>query len=176
MINCPLPCPTVVRLLLRYEPETGFLFWRKRPPFCSQRGTAKEGYQAFCSPARGYLKGSILGATVTAHRVIWAVVYGRWPVQIDHINGDKSDNRLCNLREASQAENMKNTAVRSDSETGYHGVCWRADRARWVARIGVNGRLQRLGSFRTKDEAISARKAAEARYGFHENHGRQPTT
>ena len=112
-----LPSPELLRKLLRYEPETGKLFWRKRPPDMFPResrglswNTRYAGAEAFKDKhERGYKRGSIFGKTFRAHRAIWAMVHGHWPPEdVDHINGDTSDNRLENLRAVSRQENLKN--------------------------------------------------------------------
>lgn len=170
-----LPCPTIARLLLRYEPETGRLYWKHRPAALRKAGSTapKEGAEGFqCATVHGYLQGGLLGGVVVAHRVIWAIVHGYWPKQIDHINGIKTDNRLANLREVDDAENRKNMAIRSDNASGFHGVRWLKRRSKWRAEIKVSGSPKYLGEFANKDDAIAARKAAELAYGFHENHGR----
>ena len=138
MAKRSLPCPTVARLLLRYEPETGQLFWKARPRAFGPAGAAKAGAAAFdCPTVYGYLQGGICGGVVVAHRVIWAIVHGLWPNQIDHINGDRADNRLANLREVDDAENRKNTALRADNKSGHHGVRWSEKLGRWRAEIRI---------------------------------------
>jgi len=165
MAKRPLPCPTRARLSLRYEPETGKLFWRD--------GHKLAGREAFKSPTfYGYLQGGICGGVVMAHRVIWAIVHGYWPKQIDHINGVRTDNRLANLREVDDAENRKNTALRRDNTSGCHGVRWNTDLNKWRTEIRINGKSKHIGVYTSKEDAIAARKAAEAALGFHPNHGR----
>jgi len=109
------------------------------------------------------------GVKVYAHRLVWELVRGpiQPGMQIDHINGQRDDNRLENLRLVTHAVNMKNTRLRAGSATGCPGVSTLPS-GRFLARIGAS----RLGSFATREEAISARKAAEPARGFHPNHGR----
>ena len=165
MAKRSIPCPTRVRLALRYNPETGGLFW--------QDTHRLRGKMAFnCPTGTGYLQGGICGYVTSAHRVIWAIVNGYWPKQIDHINGNRSDNRLVNLREVDDAENRKNTALRSDNKSGFHGVRWNASLNKWRVEIKANGKPKHIGVYVSKDDAIAARKAAEAMLGYHANHGR----
>ena len=181
MANQALPCPTVLRLLLRYEPETGKLFWRERARVWFASGVqfkvwAKRyaNQEAFTSSnGDGYLTGAILGRPVKAHRAAWTIANGRWPAdQIDHINGNRSDNRLENLREVSAHENTKNQAIPSHNTSGHIGVSWAKTKAKWCAYIRVNNRLLMLGHFAKKEDAIAARAAASEKHGFHDNHGK----
>lgn len=186
MAKKALPCPTVLRQLLRYEPETGKLFWRERgPEWFAPKGTMSAegissnwnsrhaGREAFTSPTRVYRSGSVLGASVMAHRVAWAMVHGVWPkLQIDHINGNKWDNRLCNLREVTARENCRNKPSQKNTGPYGVGVRWVKGREKWQASIKANGRTHFLGHFKDGEDAVAARKMAEQKYGFHENHGR----
>jgi len=92
--------------------------------------------------------------------------------QIDHINGDRCDNRLLNLRVVSPQVNAMNRSNRSDNTSGCLGVCWHPSTQKWRARIKVMGKQKSLGLFAEKIDAICARKDAEKKYGFHRNHGR----
>ena len=94
------------------------------------------------------------------------------PAEKPTIDGNRANNLPPNLREATQAENMRNTALRSDNMSGVMGVSWDKENRRWRADIRVNGRRFNLGRFRSIQDAISARKAAEREHQFHENHGK----
>jgi hypothetical protein len=122
---------------------------------------------------RGYRTGNILGGpTVRAHRVAFVYMYGYEPAQVDHINGDRSDNRLCNLREVTCSDNRRNSARPCNNTSGVIGVS-RAPSGNWIAYIKVGGVMHNLGTHPTLEDAASARKAAEASLGFHPNHGRE---
>ena len=180
MADKALPCPTVLRLLLRYEPETGVMTWRKRAKcFCDTARRADWFNRRYAgAPALnarrkdGYLVGSVFDVRVRAHRAAWAIVHGAWPDEIDHINGDPSDNRLSNLRNVSHAGNQKNMKRPSNNTSGVSGVFWCTGMRRWDAEIHVGGRRVWLGGFETREQAMIARKAAEKVAGYHENHGR----
>jgi hypothetical protein len=107
----------------------------------------------------------ISGERLLAHRVIWAIVYGRWPRdQIDHINGVKDDNRLANLREATAVTNQRNQKRHSDKAPLPKGVSAYANCGTFRARIVVNGKSIFLGTFPTAEEAHAAYVAAARRY------------
>lgn len=165
-----------VRELIEYDPATGTLSWKLRNRLCftSDRACSTWNAQNAGKPAltsgqsNGYLRGSIFKQGALAHRVAFAIAYGRWPSEIDHINGDKSDNRLENLREVTRAENMRNLPRRKKSGA-VMGVSQTPNGKAWVARIGDS---IRLGTFATEDAAIAARREAMAQRGYHPNHGR----
>ena len=171
--------------LLSYDPDTGFLVWRPRARSWFTHDRAWGSWNAKyagklalnTTNSKGYLVGAVLGHSVYAHRVVWAYCHGVWPThQIDHVNRDKTDNRLANLREATNTENQQNMGPRRDAcASGVVGVYWHGKSGRWSPRVGVNGRSIYLGLFDNFNEAVAARKAAERRYGFHENHGREAT-
>lgn len=167
-----LELPDQAHLLQRldYCPETGVLTWKPwhSPANFNSRFAGKE---AFTTVERGYRQGRVDGRLLYAHRVIWRMMTGETPHDIDHINGDRGDNRWCNLRAVTRQENLRNVRLSHRNHTGSHGVQhthWGA----WQAKIGVDGSVLCLGSFKTKQEAVEARKAAERALGYHPNHGR----
>lgn len=172
----------VIRAILRYVPETGKLFWRNRPPkmFATKRAhatwnTQNAGREALTGVGtHGYRYGSLLGVRFLAHRVIWKYVHGIDPDYIDHINGDKTDNRIANLRSCSMQENMRNTRLRNDNKSGHVGVHFDSSRGKWVAQIHVAPRAISLGRFDSFNLAVEARKRAEALWGFSARHGEKP--
>src|SRR5687768_11990186 len=125
--------PTRERVLevLDYNPATGDLQWgRCRPP------RHRRGDPAGRRDRYGYLNVSIDGRAYKAHRVVWLLEHGTWPAeQLDHINGQRSDNRIANLREAGYQENGQNRALQRNSTSGYPGVSWCPERGRWRAQI-----------------------------------------
>ena len=171
--------------LLKYDAETGKLYWLPRtvdmfPENSAFSGGSEAkaktwnaryaGKEAFTSLiAKGYRQGGIFNRGYLAHRVIWLLETGRWPIhQIDHINGDPLDNRICNLREVSNAENAKNMCISRRNKSGVTGVCWDKTNNRWMVYIGK----KYVGIYQNKEDAIDARKRAETTHGYHENHGR----
>lgn len=108
-----------------------------------------------------------MGQQCRAHRVIWKLVTGDDPLTIDHVNGDKSDNRLVNLRSVPQSENNKNKPTFSNNKTGHTGIT-KTPYGKWKVQIG-NGYV---GCYGTLEEAMDARADAEEELGYHQNHGR----
>jgi len=148
----------------RYDPYTGELVW------ASGKMTGKA---AGCLDSYGYRVVRIGNKGYKAHRLIWCMVHGSLPRNtIDHINGDKSDNRLSNLRDTPMKENNKNKPLQGNNRSGVMGVCWNTRERKWESRLKLDGFNHFLG--RTKDffEAVCARKSAENKLGFHANHGR----
>lgn len=181
-----LPPPELLRKLLSYDPETGKLFWLKRPDdmFASVRRTQQHeakiwnakwaGCEAFTASKDGYKIGSIFGILLRAHRVIWAMKTERWPDgEIDHINGDKSDNRFCNLRLVSRSINQRNRRIQINNTSGYTGVVFDKRRKKWIAQIGINKTNKYLGQFDDKFDAVMARLISERQEMYHINSGRR---
>ncbi len=171
--------------LLRYESETGRLFWKERDvkwfsdgyrKAQANRDTWNTRYankEAFTAFSHGYKSGSVLGVNYLAHRLIWFFEFEEWPNKnIDHIDGNSSNNKIENLRLASQSLNMKNSCLRSDNESGCPGVSKIKSSGRWKSRLMHDGKEIHLGNFKRKREAVAARKKMEVEYGFHGNHGR----
>lgn len=166
---------TVERLreVLRYDPDTGKFYWRARntQPF-DGRFAGREALTA--DNGQGYKCGMVDQKPVKAHRVAFAMMAGKWPDNIDHIDGSRSNNKWANLRHATKKENSENQKLRSTNTSGQLGVFYRKDIDKWAAQIGgkSSGGKQHLGMFNTKEEAVAARKGAEIVLGYHPNHGR----
>ncbi len=186
-MNKPLPSPELLRKLLRYDPETGKLFWRKRSPdlFSAKKNTADQscaswntryaGRRAFTAENDfGYCVGRIFDKSYLAHRVIWAICFDEWPAEeIDHVNGRRRDNSISNLRAVSSSLNNRNCQIGKSNKSGHMGVSWAKREKKWRAHITFNRKTHHLGYFDKIEDAVSARKSADIRFGFHPNHGRQ---
>jgi len=175
MRTIPLPPIDYLRQRLRYEPATGKLYWRENASMPKRWNARYAGREALAYIGNnGRYMGRIQYRAYQAHRIIWAVVYGEDPAgQIDHIDHNPLNNRIDNLRVVSHQENHRNTSHRKNNTSGAMGVSWFAATSRWSAYIMVDKRKHHLGYFADKQDAIAARKAAEAQYGFHDNHGVQ---
>lgn len=140
-----------VRLLLGYCSTSGVFTWLRKPCKAIHAGSVAGGYHP-----DGYIVIRIDGRLYKAHRLAWLHFYGEWPsLSIDHINGQRSDNRIANLRYVTHQQNMENRRVaHKGSKTGLLGV--HLNYGRFVARIRVKGALKHLGSFSSANEAHQA--------------------
>lgn len=144
---------TQLKELLRYDPETGRMYWRATE---KRAGTLHR---------LGYRNVVIRGKTFAEHRVAWCLMTGNWPLHdVDHINRVRDDNRFCNLRLATRAENCQNQPVRRSNRSGVTGVYWHRRANKWVAAINLNGKLTHLGTFDDFIDAVQVRRASEAKH------------
>jgi hypothetical protein len=146
--------------VLDYCPETGVFTW-KNPTF----RTARPGAPAGRANRSGYLIINIKGSAYMAHRLAWIHVHGSWPeLEIDHINGSKSDNRIENLRQVTTQENAENRRrAQVTNRSGYLGVSWREKEKGWKAQISTKGKTKWLGVFETPEQAHQAYVEAKRR-------------
>lgn len=160
--------PDEARKALDYDPETGVMVWRDLPEFrvsCAKGGRAKVvGKVAGTVTAHGYRKIKICGRFIFAHRLAWLIVHGEDASgEIDHINGDRLDNRIQNLRIASHAQNAMNGRRRSTNTAGLKGVYVCKPTGRYIAQIVVDGANHYLGTHDTAEAAHAAYVAAAER-------------
>ena len=145
------------RDILTYDPEEGKIFWAKRI------GNRLPGSRAGTNSAGGYRIVRIFRHRYLEHRIIWLIVHGRWPEnEIDHINGDRRDNRLCNLREATRAQNACNRRLSARNKSGHRGVSWNRASEKWSAKIWHNNTRISLGHFSSLEDATRAYRAKAA--------------
>lgn len=171
-----------------YDPDSGDLIWKERPlehfkskhaQAVSNKKTKGNIVKSKHPNGRGknYLKvgfSTLQGKkSLLVHRIIWMIVYGEWPEFIDHINGNGTDNRLSNLRSVSMEENNRNIRKLKTNTTGSTGVYENKISNKWVAMIWNGNKQINLGTYKTKAEALAARKGAEKALGYHPNHGKE---
>lgn len=151
---------------LRYDPTSGYLWWKVR-------GSRRQLNRPAGSPnGSGYTKIGFHGKGYKAHRIAWLLTTGRWPEgQIDHLDGNRSNNRIENLREVSGSDNSRNARMRFDNTSGVSGVGWHKPSKKWFARVYVNRNQKWLGYFDDKDKAERVVKEFRAAHGFTERHG-----
>lgn len=149
-----------LRSVLAYSQETGIFTWK-----VSHARRIRVGDAAGCLGSKGYLHIQLQSRLYKAHRLAWLYVLGEWPkLDIDHINRNRSDNRIANLREVTHKQNLQNAGKYSHNTSGHTGVYWYKQTAKWQAQIAHHQKKIHLGFFNTIEEAISARKAAEKLY------------
>jgi len=159
-----------LKSLLHYDHNTGDFIWK-----INSRNKRNKGKIAGCvrKGLNAYRLIKINRKIYFAHRLVWLYVTGNWPEnEIDHINGNKSDNRFNNLRDVKPLENQRNRKRPIDNTSGCIGVNWHKTNKAWQAKITVQGKTLFLGLYHDINDAIKSRKEAEAKYGFHINHGR----
>jgi hypothetical protein len=171
-----LPPPSFVREIMYYDSKSGFLYWKHRKDMSKTWNSryANKKVKTNNANCSSILYNGNRFNTVY-HRLIWCCYYGKWPesnLVIDHKNGNHYDNTIENLRLVTHAENSRNRSTPKDNTSGHIGVYWRKEKKKWQVQIGSNGKTIHIGYFKNKEDAIKARKEAEKKYGFHENHGR----
>jgi len=150
-----------LRELLDYDPATGIFRWR-----VSRGGTARAGTVAGSPQSDGYAQIKIDGPNYMAHRLAWLWGTGSWPAAlIDHINGDRADNRFVNLREATLYQNQYNSRISSRNTSGHKGICWHEQIGKWQAYLKFGGKQRHLGYFTNIEDAAAA--IEEARHIHH---------
>lgn len=152
-----------------YDPATG-AFTHKIDKRNSRYGKVNAGDPVKMTPdQRGYLRLCIRGQVYKAHRLAWLLTHGECPadMQIDHIDHDKTNNRLSNLRLVTGSGNQRNRSLSTTNLSGVNGVCYAESKQKWVAYYC----RKVVGEFDTKDAAVAARAAANKAHGFHKNHG-----
>ena len=165
--------------LLDYSPISGVFTWRVRPRNHFKNvqaygawNTKFAGKEAGGIDGKRYIRINIDKCKYYTHRLAWLYIHGEWPKnQIDHINRDKTDNRIQNLRDVTNQVNCQNMPMRNSNTSGITGVSWYKNINRWAACIKVDGKTKHGGTFKNKDDAISRREEMGIEHGFHKNHG-----
>lgn len=142
--------------LFHYDPNVGDfirLIGRRGP-------NARAGDIAGCDNGKGYIRIYVDGAAYKAHRLAWLYIYGDWPADVDHIDGDRANNRIANLRSVTKAENAINQGVYKNNTSGLKGVSYYKRGKKWKAQIQVSGKKKGLGYFETKEAAYRAYQEA----------------
>ena len=164
-----IPSVELLNELFEYNHEDGKLYWRV------SKGNRRQGKEAGHMHIQKYRRVTIKNETYRTARLIYFMFHGEEPNYIDHINGDTLDNRIKNLRSVTPLENSKNRKRPSHNTSGHMGVSFRKSSGKWYTKISVDGTQKSLGHFDNIEDAAAARAAAEIKYGYHVNHGREPT-
>jgi len=154
---------------LKYDTETGLFAWRISPGNRRRVGS-KAG-----ADVNGYVQIQLKGERYYAHRLAWLFIYGEFPkYEIDHIDHNRSNNRIDNLRSVNCQTNSRNARIPSNNTSGICGVRWCKSNSKWMAGIVINRKPFHLGYFKNIKDAAKAREEANIGYGFHPNHGMSP--
>lgn len=146
---------SILALNLSYDPATGVFTWLQ------QCGRVKPGEIAGTISSNGYVQIRIKGRIYLAHRLAWLCMHGEMPaLMLDHINMNKQDNRIANLRLANKSQNSQNTLASAANTSGYKGVSWSKQSKKWRASIKVNQKAKHLGFFELPEDAYAAYKNA----------------
>lgn len=148
--------------LLNYDPKTGVFTWKAK-----RCGVAIGSVAGSVDPIHGYVRVKISGSLYLAHRLAWLFVHGTWPEsEVDHIDRNRANNRLVNLRAATRGENQRNKRTYATSRSGSKGVHWHKQHRKFIASIQANKKRVHLGLFESIDQAAAAyRSAAEKLHG-----------
>lgn len=153
---------SILALNLTYDPLTGLFTWNE------QCGRVKKGQVAGTVKSNGYVQIRVRGRLYLAHRLAWLCVHGELPsLMIDHINQNKQDNRIANLRLANKSQNAQNTTAPKTNTSGYKGVSWSGNSNKWRACIKLNQVFKHLGYFDCKEKANAAYKSAAKQLHTH---------
>lgn len=145
-----------VAKILDYNPKTGKFFRRINTSPNGRIGEVN-GYIT----KQKYRKTSVCGIQLYDHQLAWLLFYLKWPEkQIDHINGNRQDNRILNLREVTVSQNALNRSYQANSKTKHKCVHWKSDKKKYRVKIGIGGKYHHIGYFKSLDEAIKARDKA----------------
>ena len=166
----------LLRELLDYDPETGVFVWKPRPVkyFSSKQSFScwnnkYSGQVAGRAHSCGYWELIVLYKRIYAHRAAWLYVYGEPPKGVmDHINGNRRDNRICNLRIATHSQNCWNMRTGGRGTSRFKGVSFHKKGQCWRAQIGFNGENIHLGSYSSEKDAANA--VQSAREGLHKEY------
>lgn len=182
----PLPDRLLLLACLNYDPITGELFWKVRPEWTFNPNPVRSashvanawnsswaGKPALNSLSKnGYLGGTLNGDFYYAHRVIWKMLHGTEPDDIDHDDGVRVNNRPLSLFSRTRSDNLKNRALSSNNTSGVHGVSYSNRHSLWSVCIYDKNQKHHLGWFADFADAVSTRKEAEKLFGYNPNHGR----
>ncbi len=152
---------------LSYNPSDGIFRWIEK-----RRGL-RVGDIAGYNRSDGYIDIGIDGKLYRAHRLAWLYMNGVMPKSIDHIDGDRSNNCISNLREVSKGENSKNLGTNRRNSSGEMNIMWYNPLNKWHVQIQHKGKRIHIGYFDSMVEAKAARDLARLKYGFHSNHGKR---
>ena len=153
--------------LLHYNPETGIFTWK-----VSTARRVSSGDVAVTKRKDGYIQIKLNNELILSHRLIWIYMYGYLPKYIDHINGQRDDNRIINIREVSNQQNSLNSKISKNNTSGIKGVYWDKSRNKWTVRLAIDGKGKFFRRFDDIDLAKLVIEEVRNKYhGKYANHG-----
>lgn len=157
-----------LKQLLHYDPDTGMFMWKVT------RGGVKiddiAGHKCIKN-TKFYVIIGLNNRIYRAHRLAWFYMTGYWPDEVDHEDGNGTNNKWDNLRDVDRQGNCRNMRLHNHNTSGLSGVSWRSQRNKWRSYITVNNKQMNLGHYNDFFEAVCIRKSTENKLGFHGNHG-----
>lgn len=161
--------PALLHEMFRYE--DGKLYYKDKL-MANGKPSPRNGKLVNTPTGSGYISVVINKAQYKVHRLIFLMSHGYFPTFVDHIDGNRSNNRIENLREATRSQNNHNAKIRSDNTSGVKGVSWHRQNSKWCAYINTGGQRLYIGLFSTIKDAANAVAAARVKnHQFFCNHG-----
>lgn len=162
-----------------YNPETGIITWNCREELTSHDkmfNSRFAGHECGTIDNHGYrvisFKHEGNSHNIKAHRLAWLITYGYIAeTHIDHVNRNRKDNRIDNLRDVHPSANQRNMSMMRTNKSGITGVHWNKQINKWIAQAGLNGRTRHVGTFSCINEAAAAVKSFRAKHGYTDSHG-----
>lgn len=171
MTNNNIITQTQLKKILHYNQSTGIFTRKKDQSINIKSGDIAGTIRKPCN-GKSYIQISVRGKIYYAHRLAYLYVIGKFPRnKTDHQDGNGLNNKWHNIKPATSKENSQNMRLRDNSISGCCGVNWHSKANKWQVTIGVNLKSIYLGLYSDIKKAISIRKKAEVKYGFHKNHG-----
>lgn len=161
----------LLKQFVHYDPDTGIL--KRTHAMDRGHNIYEKEFIPESVTAQGYRQLGMFKRPRLVHRLAFLYMVGRMPLEVDHINGDRLDNRWCNLREVDSRTNRMNMGVPINNKSGTRGVYWYPRYSKWEVTITVEGKHKYLGRYTEYDEAVRIRLSAEKEHGYHENHGKR---
>lgn len=175
----------ILNELISYDPVTGNCHWKERDVKWFEDGkypkerewkrwNSRHGLKHISTLDKtGYIKVDLFGSSYLLHRIIWLYMTGEWPDQVDHIDGNRSNNSWDNLRSVTIAENNRNAKIRKDNKSGVCGVYFKKRLNKWISSISIDGKTKHIGCYDSLEEAEESRIKNQKLLKYHHNHGRK---